>query len=187
MKIKQVVNTEMSDELLLEAYTEHRDAQAFSIIYNRHFDNLSNYLKWLMKSPEKAKDITQSTFIKIYLKPENFDTQRNFKVWLFSIGKNLLKNALREDQVRQNHLQQFSQIPTDENTVRKDKSKKLKKLEHAVQNLSEKHREVFILKYTNNLSINEIAQICECCKGTVKSRIFYALQEIKKTISHEEL
>ena len=55
-------------------------------------------------------------------------------------------------------------------------------LDEALKHLSETHREVFVLRYQEELSIKEISEIMTCSEGTVKSRIFYALRKLSQRL-----
>ena len=65
---------------------------------------------------------------------------------------------------------------------------KIVQMNNAIGQLSEIHREMIILKYSNNLTIKEISQVLACSEGTVKSRLYYAINNLKDLIiqSHEQ-
>jgi len=176
----------ISDEKLMRLYSSSRRPEIFSKIYKRNFKSLLKYLLWLCGDSEAAKDITQNIFIKIYNKPHLFDASKNFKVWLFSIAKNDWKNYIRR-QSNQSKLMtevkniNMPSIKIDEQFFSEDKFRKVKS---AIDLLSESHKEAIILKYSNNLTIKEIAGILNCSEGTVKSRLFYALKKLKKEINY---
>jgi len=176
----------ISDEQLMHLYSSTKRSEIFTTIYERHFKSLVKYLLWLCGDSNAAKDITQNIFIKIYNKPHLFDASKNFKVWLFSIAKNDWKNYMRKQsnqsklmiEVKNSYL---PNITIDEQFFNNDKFQKVK---CAIDQLSENHKEVIILKYSNNLTIKEIAEILNCSEGTIKSRLFYALKNLKKEINY---
>jgi len=176
----------ISDEKLMRLYSSTKRAEIFTTIYKRHFKSLVKYLLWLCGDSDAAKDITQNIFMKVYNKPHLFDVSKNFKAWLFSIAKNDWKNYIRR-QTNQSKLMtelkniNMPSIAIDEQLFKKDKFKKVRS---AIDVLSESHKEVIILKYSNNLTIKEIAGILNCSEGTVKSRLFYALKNLKKEIQY---
>jgi len=176
-----------SDEQLMALFINTKRAEIFTTIYKRNFKSLVKYLIWLGNDGETAKDITQNMFIKIYNRPHLFDTSKNFKVWLFSIAKNDWKNYLRNKTNQTKLLGEVKnlnlpEIEIDKNLINKDKLQKVKK---AINELSENHKETIILKYSNNLTIKEIATVLDCSEGTVKSRLFYALKNLKEEIEYE--
>ncbi len=153
-----------------------RQPEAFAVVYHRHFLPLCKYLTWLTQNREQAKDLAQITLLKIFQEPQLFDPARPFNVWLLVVAKNRWKNDLREGSIRNRHLTTFAGLlpaqisPTDQEA----KDTKLKAIERAMSQLSPSHREVVVLKYSNNLTLNEISQVLDCRLGTVKSRLFYA-------------
>lgn len=171
--------TQMTDEELLRSYLHKRDKEAYGQLYQRHFPALSKYIAWQVHDLDKGKDLAQNIFLKLYQNPNSFDTSRNFKVWLYTVAKNRWKNELRNEAIRSKHK---ALVPIEKTTFipeEKTKDERLQHLNKALEALSENHKEVFILKYTNGLTVNEIAEICECSSGTVKSRLFYAMKHLK--------
>jgi len=179
IKIKPTQN---SDEALMNRFINHQEEDAFGILYQKYFPLLSKYLGWLNNDLEKGKDLAQNIFLKIYQNPNAFDHSKNFKVWIFSIAKNHWKNEIRDTSTRLKHHELFSKLPVESFSEKEINSKRLKDLKIALEDLSENHREVFVLKYSNNLSLQEISEVCNCSVGTVKSRLFYALQNLKKSL-----
>lgn len=176
-------NASSSDEDLLRNFSATHNRQSFDVLYSRYFRSLWKYLKWLSHETDGCADIAQNIFLKLYEKPEICDPNRNFKVWLFSSAKNLWKNEIRNRSTRQEHLRslatQEAKYPEDTDT----QSARLAAISKAIEGLNETHREVFVLKYSNNLSIEEIAEICQLPQGTVKSRLFYALKQLKNKVN----
>lgn len=172
-----------SDEALLERFAQHKDRKAFDTVYNRYFFSLCKYLGWLTQESDTGADIAQNIFLKLLEQPQVFDTRRNFKVWLYSSAKNQWKNELRNRSTRAGHLKTLTASDTYFTSELEDKDNRLKAVFAAVNQLNEIHREVFVLKYSNGLSIQEISEVCQLAEGTVKSRIFNALQQIKKHVS----
>ncbi len=183
--------TTLTDESLMAAFVHRHDKVAFGHLYQRHFSSLSKYLGWLTHDPEKGKDLAQAIFMKIYQNPDLFDTSKYFKVWLLVVAKNQWKNEVRNTAVRENavenirHLQRLQDVSHPE--METGQRHRLAQIKAAVEQLSESHREVFVLKYTNNLTLGEISQVCNCSVGTVKSRLFYALKNLKTQLKDTKI
>lgn len=170
----------LEDEELVTLFVTSRDEKAFSCLYQRYFLSLTKYVGWLINDRNQAKDIVQNIFLKIYQSPSLFDTSRRFKTWLFVIAKNQWKNELRNKINREKHAKILALIPPDITT--KEEDNRLKNLSKALEKLTASHKEVFVLKYSNGLTIKEIAQVLNCSEGTVKSRLFYALKKTKELL-----
>lgn len=171
-----------TDEVLMDRWQSQSDQKAFASLYKRHFNAIKKYLFWLSNDLEKSKDITQDIFIKLYEKPGLFTTSKPFKPWVFTVAKNQWKNEIRHKVTQSKHYEILAQFIKDDPVVSENNLDRLQGLNKAISTLSDVHKEVFILKYINNFSIQEISEICNCTEGTVKSRLFYALQNIRNHV-----
>lgn len=174
----------LSDEQIMELFVETKAPTLFSELYQRYFTPLHQYIHWLSQDKELAKDLAQNCLMKVYQDPHLFDPSKSFRVWLFIIAKNQWKNALRNRSTRSNYHRSYAEqdaVQINFNAL-SIKQKQIGAIKEAVQQLSPKHKEVIILKYSNNLTIKEISQVIDCSEGTVKSRLFYALSQLKNLV-----
>lgn len=180
--------TTYSDEDIMKLFAQEGNADVFKVIYQKYFPILSKYLAWLSSDYEMGRDVAQNILLKLYQNPRQFDEQRNLKVWLFSIANNQWKNELRSKAIRtrENEAIKYQLSVVEDEIDSNESDKRMKLLKSGLVELSEKHREVFVLKYSNNLSIKEISEVCSCSEGTVKSRLFYAMKYLKNFISNEK-
>lgn len=172
-----------SDEELMSLFVLNNDELAFEEVYKRYFTLLTKYIGWMAKDIDLGKDIVQSIFSKLYSNPQLYKVDGNFKTWIYTAAKNQLKNQWRDVKNRDrilNELHFLNRVAVTD--VEEDDDKKTQLLE-ALENLSEMHKEVFVLKYSSNLTIKEISEIYNCSEGTVKSRLFYAMKKIKEIIN----
>lgn len=178
-------NRDLSDEELMKEFTSQNSTEAFEIIYHKYFVQVTKYLFWITQDLDQSKDIAQNIFIKIYDKPNLFDPEKNFKIWLFTIAKNNGKNYLRDQSIKKKHLKSIvKEVKSADNTMEEyipdNNAEFIKKQIHL---LSDIHKEVLLLKYSSNLTVSEISEILGCSVGTIKSRLFYAIKNLKKIIS----
>jgi len=175
----------LSDNALMEQFIRQRDPRVFAQVYERHFVNLSKYITWLSQDIALSKDITQTVLLKIFRNPQRFDTQKDFKVWLFVLARNQWKNQIRDIRTREKYLTEIEQSKAMEVHPPKteQQEERLTQIRKAIKGLSDHHQEVVTLKYINNLTIKEISEILECSEGTIKSRLFYALENLRNRIT----
>lgn len=176
------MDTDLSDEVLMAIFIKSRKPEVFSQIYSRHFVALSKYLTWLCQDTGLGKDLAQNIFIKLYTAPYLFDPAQNFKIWLYSIANNRWKNEQKSTVTRAKYTDLIGQYWSNtEQTEAEAEQKKhhLWSVREAISQLSQRHQEVIALKYSSNFTIQEISQILNCSEGTVKSRLFYALNRLK--------
>ena len=184
----QLSITNRSDEELMQLYISKGDKASYSELYNRYSKPLYKYFIWNTRNTEISADLRQNVLLKLYTDPQLFDPSRNFKVWLFSIAKNFWKNEMRNMAIANKNLEIASKSPyaqqTDDQSFVPDVLR-LNKIYKKIDQLSDIHKEVIVLKYSSNLTITEISQFLECSEGTVKSRLFNAINNLKKKIHKE--
>lgn len=174
---------ELDDELLMVKVAEG-DSAAFSEIYDRYSALLINYFyRMLWRDRERAEDFMQELFTKLIHKPHLYNPDRRFKTWMYSIANNMCKNEYRRMEVRKNTSSGLAdREDIIDRGVLSDKLTDMElfkeKLDNELMELSENHKIVFELRYKEELSIKEIAEILECSEGTVKSRLFYTIKNL---------
>jgi RNA polymerase sigma-70 factor (ECF subfamily) len=134
----------------------------------------------------EAQDLVQETFVQALKSAHRFRGDSAVHTWLHGILLNLCRRHFRkqkrlvfeEERVLKETVQP---VPADE----LDRDFCAKALAQAVQKLSSEHREVIVLRYYENLKIEEIARQTGVSKGTVKSRLHYAVRCLEQFIPRE--
>ncbi|TNE54601.1 MAG: RNA polymerase sigma factor [Bacteroidetes bacterium] len=179
MQILRKKYGEFTDEQLMQ-YLSKGDKRAFDELYARYSRAMLIYFKrMLWNDQEKAEDFMHDLFAKIIKKPESFDRSRNFKTWFYSVANNMCKNEYKKQEVRKNTsytLDTGYQIKDHQGNVEREVQESMfqQAFEEKLEELDEKHSEVFKLRHFDGLSIKEIAGMLGANEGTVKSRLFYA-------------
>ena len=176
-----------SDEALMR-YVADGNAKAFEVLYERYSTKLVRYFhRMLWKDQEKAEDFMQELFTKIIHKPHQYDPARPFKTWLYSVANNMCKNEYRKQEIRKVTSYELNEATAvaDEHVdfgrkIDRDTFNRL--LMEELEELDEKKRDTFILRYKEDMSIKEISEAMGCSEGTVKSRIFYTLKHLNKAL-----
>lgn len=172
------------------------DLEAYDVLMRRHQERLYATVYHMTGNHEDAADITQDTFIKAYNALKGFKGDCLFFTWLYRIAVNRTLNFLKQ---RKNRASSLSLNDLDfnaehdpdivalisERTPRRDidLGELQQKLNAAMQKLSEVHRMVVILHDIQGLPHEEIATLMECNAGTVRSRLFYARQQLQAYLS----
>jgi RNA polymerase sigma-70 factor (ECF subfamily) len=160
------------------------EERAFQEIVERYQTRLLNFIYRTIGDREKAEDLVQEVFIRVYRHIHRFDRSKKFSTWVYTIASNLAKNELRNRSRNPLVLFQTMQGANDDEdrplqfedtTARPDdlfRRRHLRELvEETVAKLPEHHRQVFVLRELEGKSYEEIAEITSCNLGTVKSRL----------------
>ena len=192
MFIRKKTNS-LSDEQLLQLCLEGHE-QAFEQLYHRYAGRMQRYFyRMLNRNENKAADFTQQLFLKVLEKGELFDQDRKFSTWLYTIAGNMCKNEYRRlGRSKEVSGIDFSEadywssnMSIDGNQLFNqalDQSLFEEKLKEALETLSPNHKQCFVLRYQEELSIKEISEITDCPEGTVKSRLHYTLKKLSEIL-----
>lgn len=174
-----------SDEKLMEAL-QNGLSNAFDEIYKRYHVRLLYYFyRMLSSDKELAEDFLQETFYKILNKPHLYNPKKAFSTWIFSIAHNLCKNEYRSRSVRSIISSEENPDLFESNTNQEEKQIETEKIFEALNDFDENHKSVFLLKYREGFSIEEISQVMDLPKGTVKSRLHYTKLQLKEKLSKQ--
>lgn len=177
-----------TDEDLMRSFIEG-DRRAFEQIYDRYEAFMVNFFyRKLWNDRIKAEDFAHDLFTKIVDKPERFDLSRNFKTWLFSVANNMCKNEYKKQEVRKNTAYDVPEGVEAKDVTRApdtevDAGNFNEQLKIELGKLNDKHREVFMLRHFEGLSLNEIAETLEINAGTVKSRLHHATKTLAEKLA----
>lgn len=158
---------------------------AFNELYERYAAKLYAYFwRALAQEKEVAEDFTQQLFLKLIEKKTSYDLDRTFSTWLYTLAANMVKNEYRRRGRQAKHQTRINFSPGNEEDwiARIDDVFWQERLETALAGLAEKHRQVFLLRYQQELSIRDISGIVGCPEGTVKSRLHYAIQYLARQL-----
>jgi RNA polymerase sigma-70 factor (ECF subfamily) len=180
------------DEPSLVRGAQGGDLSAFDVLVRRHQERVYATVYHMTANHEDAADITQETFIKAYNALRGFKGDCGFFTWLYRIAVNRTLNFLKQRRNRVAHLSlndldfNAEHDPdlvafVSEQTPRRqiDLTELQQKLNVALLKLSDVHRMAVILHDIQGLPHDEIAAIMDCNPGTVRSRLFYARQQLQ--------
>jgi RNA polymerase sigma-70 factor, ECF subfamily len=186
MKYKRTDICHKTDEELMMLIII-KDKSAFEELYNRYSKKMICYFyRMLWGDYNKAKDFVQDLFLKVIERPEIFDSQKTFSIWFYSLASNMCKNEYKRIEVRNDHLinQEFNILKSDENySDIIDLGLFKEELYQHLKSIDYDHKTTFLLRYSNELSLKEIAEVLQCPIGTIKSRLFYTIKYLTEKLS----
>ena len=170
--------------------------RAFGELVERYQNRLLNFIYRTTGDRERAEDLVQETFIRVYRHLHRFDQTKKFSTWIYTISSNLAKNELRNrsrnplvlfQTLMKNRQADERPLEWEDNTYRPDdlfRKRHLKsQVEAAVDQLPEHHRTVFILREMEGKTYEEIAEMTSTNLGTVKSRLNRARNNFAQLIA----
>jgi RNA polymerase sigma-70 factor (ECF subfamily) len=179
-----------ADELLVSR-AQSGDTFAFDQLVVRYSPRLYGMIYHMTSNKEDANDLTQDVFAKAYRSLNRFRGRSSFYTWIYAIGTNMTLNFLKKRNRRAawslDNLD--SGIQNDEAMVdlahaanprhQSDLNELQKKLNEAMQSLSNAHRAVVTMFDIQGIPHAEISKILKISEGTVRSRLFYAHRQLQ--------
>ncbi len=183
------------DEAVLVKRARQGDLGAYDELVRRYQERIYATLYHMTANHEDANDLAQEAFIKAYQALKSFKGGSSFYTWVYRIAVNKTINFLKQRKNKAHlslddldfnaeHDPDLVALISDKTPRREINLAELhEKLNVALQKLSEPHRLVVTLHDVQGLSHEEIAEIMDCNIGTVRSRLFYARQQLQAYLS----
>lgn len=165
----------MNDDELIEQIRLGNESAAEELI-KRYYAAILRYCRWHCTSQEKAEDMTQETFLRLFKGLERYRNQKNFKAYLYKIANHLCIDESRKPQF----------FPLEDEEMLQGECKEIHMIENKMEissllnMLSSEQREIVILRFGEQLSLSEIAKVMNCNMRTVQSRIRKALKIMRR-------
>jgi RNA polymerase sigma factor (sigma-70 family) len=185
------------DDRLLVKQAQEGDLAAYDQLVKRYQERIYATLYHMTANHEDAHDLAQEAFIKAYRALKSFKGDSSFFTWVYRIAVNKTINFLKQRKNRSQGQMSLNDLDfnaehdpdlvalVSEKTPRRDLnlSELQEKLNAAMLKLSDVHRLVVTLHDVQGLSHEEISKIMDCNTGTVRSRLFYARQQLQAYLS----
>jgi RNA polymerase sigma factor (sigma-70 family) len=174
----------LSDQQLMHI-VQSGDYSPASEIYDRYSGRIYSFAYSFLRNSEAAEDAMQEAFMKMLKYANQYNGESKFSTWLFTITANLCRDLLRrsDNKVKTESEEVLIDLPAPEE-LSPDRRLEHRENERLVQRalavLNADQREVILLARYQGLSYAEIAQIVGCSEGAVKTRIFRAMEAMKK-------
>ena len=189
--VSKPTTPDATEEVTLVREAQKGDLAAYDDLVRRYQERIYATIYHMTSNHEDANDLAQDTFIKAYQALKSFKGGSSFYTWVYRIAVNKTINFLKQRKNRThmslNDLDFNAEHDPDlvalvsDKTPRRDANlaELQEKLNGAMQKLSEPHRLVVTLHDVQGLAHEEIAEIMDCNIGTVRSRLFYARQQLQ--------
>lgn len=187
-----------SDEELLARFRSGDDA-AFEEIFRRWRGRIYRIILRFLRDRHATEDAVQDLFLKVVSAPERFEARSRFSTWLHAVARNLCIDLLRKQRYRRcssldvparensnggSGIPLSEQVPSSQPSPEVQAGRNLERLRllSAIARLPDEQRVVFLLRETAGLSFQDIATIMRAPLNTTKSRMRYALINLRRIL-----
>jgi len=193
------VSTRETDEQMMSLIAAG-DLSAFDRLFERYHQPIYNFIRKQVGDSESVEDLIQEVFLRVFRSAKNFDPSRKFSSWLYKIALNEIKRFWKRSNARQAYS--LNNPLGDENgdadrqdmlednregpELTDEKERFGHDLRKLIDRLPEKQKTVVLLKVYQELTFEEIAEICGCPLSTVLSRMRYAVDKLRRWLGIEE-
>ena len=175
------------------------DVRSFEQLVRRHRGAVYNFLFRLSGNRQRAEDLLQETWLKVVRSAGTYEAKAKFTTWVYTIARNLCMDAMRKDSYRkadsleapaggsdgEDERSLGEKVPS--NDAAPDRAAHAAALrpvlEKALGKLPAEQREVFVLREYHGVQFKEIAEVTGVPENTVKSRMRYALEALRKSLA----
>ena len=191
LKPREDPPAETVDDRTLVKQAQEGNYPAFDSLVQRYQERIYSTIYHMTSNHEDANDLTQETFIKAHKALQSFKGDSSFFTWVYRIGvnktlnflkgrKNKIHLSLNDLDFNAEHDPEIVAL-VSHHTPRRDASltELQEKLNEAMQQLSDVHRLAVTLHDVQGMSHEEISKIMDCNTGTVRSRLYYARQQLQ--------
>jgi RNA polymerase sigma-70 factor (ECF subfamily) len=188
------VAAETSDEDLMRQ-TQRGDADAFSILYQRHAPRIGGYLRRMVGDVEDTEGLAQEVFVRALRFAPTYRYPSRFSTWLFTIARNLaINNARSRHRSPVLNVGDFSSnaaCPTGPHSAaaaveKIDNQEEIARVLAAMEGLPAAQKEVIVLRLFQDLTYAQIGQLMGTSAVTLRSRMFHGLRKLATLVAESE-
>lgn len=187
---------QMTDEALVALYAKGNN-QAFDVLLDRYKEKIYSYIFFIVRNDELAEDIFQETFMKaiVTIQQGRYTENGKFPAWLTRIAHNLVIDFFRQERNEnvisndETEVDLFNNIKLSEETIeaRMVNNQIMDDVRRLVELLPDNQREVVYMRYYQNLSFKEIAEITGVSINTSLGRMRYALMNLRRMAEEKDI
>lgn len=172
------LNQRLLDRILILRY-QTGDVAALEELVDRYYAPLRYFVRRLLGGAECADDILQEVWLTVLRNLRRLRNPEAFSVWLYRIARHKVYDELRKQQA----VATFNDETVPADAVENESgfsAEDAARIHECLQRLTPEHREVLVLRFLEQMPYEDIAQVVGCSLGTVKSRIYYAKQALRR-------
>jgi RNA polymerase sigma-70 factor (ECF subfamily) len=172
------------------------DQRAFAEIVDMYKDKLFHLAYRMTGNRQEAEDVVQEAFLRVYKSLDRYDENQKFSTWIYRITTNLCIDRLRKRRATysldaespdREGLDGYAMLPSDERTPESELllSETQRLIHEAIATLPVKYKTIMILRYLQDLSLQEISDVLDMPVTTVKTRVHRGREFLRKKLEHK--
>jgi RNA polymerase sigma-70 factor (ECF subfamily) len=173
------------DAILIERLREN-DFDALGVLFDRYYTQVYRTALAITRDSAVAQDVAQDTFLRLHQYACRIDTSLPLTPWLYRVTVNLCYTWITRRQKRRISLEtlvdQLMSPPGSAPDHLAEQGEIQRGVRQAISELQPQQRVVVVLHYLSGLNLDEIAQIVDAPVGTVKSRLYYARENLRRRL-----
>jgi len=181
--------TDKEREIVKKLKENKNPDAAFQELVNLYKEPLYWHIRNMLKDHEDTHDVLQNTFIKVFKYIKNFKEESKLYSWMYRIATNesitFLNKKAKKLNISNQELQDHLLTNLESDTYFEGDKIQLA-LQRAIAQLPEKQKQVFNMKYFQDLKYKEIAEILEISEGALKSNYHHAVKKIKIFLDQDQ-
>ncbi|MCL4693185.1 MAG: sigma-70 family RNA polymerase sigma factor [Candidatus Hydrogenedentes bacterium] len=166
-------------------------ADALGTLVHRYQNDIFRFCLHYVRDVERAREMAQETFIRVYVARARFDASRKFRPWVLCIARNLCLNELkRKKAIPMESLEEYAssaredtgevlQSPSDGPDGLLMTAERYELLAEALASLDEESREIVTLRFFERMQARDIAEIVGSTEGAVRTRLHRILKSLR--------
>jgi len=180
------MSDKLKERLLLFKIRTQKDKEAFGALYDLYIERIYRFIYFKVNNKEEAEDLTSELFLKVwnYLLENQEKEVISFSGLIYKMARNLIVDFYRKKAQQQVNVEDLAEVLPDERNLLQqvEYNHDVEKLLLVIKKLKQEYQEVVMLKYVEELSISEIADILGRSQVSVRVTLFRAMKKIKEML-----
>jgi len=180
-------------ETRLAKLARNGDRRAFAELVELYKDKIYHLAYRMLGNRQEAEDIVQETFMRLYSNLHRYDDTQKFSTWIFRIGTNLCIDRLRKRKLTYSLDAEvtdgegndyYAMMSSDEHTPEKQVivSETQRHIRKVIDDMPEKYKSIIVLRYLQDLSLQEISDVLDLPITTIKTRLHRGREYLRKKL-----
>jgi RNA polymerase sigma-70 factor (ECF subfamily) len=187
MSIREQDHQPHEDQLLLQQIIQ-RDARALQSVVDRFGERIFRYGLRLTGDESIAEEVANDVLLEVWRSAEDFERRAKLSTWILGITRYVALNAIRRKRIETVGSSEVPEVEDESYDIQADvlsreRQRLNAELMAVIRQMSVEHRDVLELTFYHGCSYTEIAEIVNCPVSTVRTRMFYARQVLRKAMA----